>query len=268
MLEKDVILLKLGGSVITDKSSQNSFPQTDIIDQLGNEIHQVRSESDIRVILGHGAGSFGHPQAARYKTIEGVITKNSLIGASEVRLAVTKLNALVTERFFQVGEPAVSLSPAAFLVRERGSANIFPDPVVNFLKIGMLPIIHGDVISDTEQGFTIFSGEQVLNLLAERLPGFGLNPKLVIEVGETDGVYLSLDAKDTIQLIDRNNFDAIEGRLGRSAGIDVTGGMAHKVKEAFELAKKGIPTLLISAKPGNLKKALSGKKVVGTWIKY
>lgn len=268
MPEKDVILLKLGGSVITDKNSQNSLAQTEVIDQLAAEIHEAKFKTGVKIILGHGAGSFGHPPAAKYRTIEGVVNNSSLIGASEVRLVTTKLSAIVTDRLFQVGEPAISLSPAAFLVRERGSANIFPDSVINFLRIGMLPVIHGDVIPDTEQGFTIFSGEQVLNLLATRLPNFNLNPQLIIEVGETDGVYSNLAEKDTIPVIDRNNFDMVEEKIGGSTGVDVTGGMAHKVKEAFELAKQGVPTLLISSRPGNLKKALLGEEVVGTWIRY
>ncbi|QQG43044.1 MAG: isopentenyl phosphate kinase family protein [Candidatus Daviesbacteria bacterium] len=266
--DKDVILIKLGGSVVTVKDSSNPAPQLQNIDQLAKELHRARKKTGVKMILGHGAGSYGHPQAAKYHTMEGVVDENSLIGASEVRLSVVELNSIITKRLLSAGEPVVSLPPAALLTSADGSVvSIFPNPVVNFLKIGMLPVIFGDVISDEKKGFTIFSGEQVLNLLASNLAKFGLNPKFVIEVGETAGVYGDLSKKDTIPLINKDNFAEIEDKLGGSASTDVTGGMAHKVKEAYQLAQNGIPTLLISADEGNLYKAILGQSVIGTWIR-
>lgn len=265
---KDVILIKLGGSVITLKDSPDPAPQLQVIDQLAKELHQARKETGVKIILGHGAGSYGHPQAAKYRTMEGIVDENSLIGSAQVRLTVADLNSIVMKRLLLAEEPAVSLPPAALLTSVDGVvANIFPDPVINFLKTGMLPVIFGDVISDGKKGFTIFSGEQVLNLLAGSLSKFGLNPRLIIEVGETAGVYNDLSKKDTIPLINKDNFAEIEDKLGGSASTDVTGGMVHKVKEAYQLAQSGIATLLISSDEGNLYRAILGQEVIGTWIR-
>ena len=114
----------------------------------------------------------------------------------------------------------------------------------------------------TKIGWTIYSGEQILNILALNLSGF--KPKLIIEVGQTEGV-LDTNSK-TIPKITPGNFKSIEKMLSETTTADVTGGMKHKVQEALTLAQKGIPTLLISSKPGNPKNAILGKKTQGTWI--
>lgn len=266
---KEVILIKLGGSIITDKKGGEPVLNDLIVDQLCKEIHQAREETKAKIILGHGAGSFGHPPAAKYRTIEGLVGRNSLMGAAEVKLAMVEMSALMLKKLFQAGVPAIGLPPMAFLTgKDKTLDQLFPDVLVNLLRAGLMPVIHGDVVSDSKLGFTIFSGERILNLIALCLGEFGLKPQLVIEVGETDGVYYDLTAKNTIPLIDRTNFDNIEQSIGGSSGVDVTGGMGHKVREAYELAQRGIPTLLISARLNNLRKAILKEEVLGTWIKY
>lgn len=56
--------------------------------------------------------------------------------------------------------------------------------------------------------------------------------------------------------------------LAGSAGIDVTGGMLHKVERYLELTKAGIKSYIINGKIKNrLKKALLGREVRETVIK-
>lgn len=266
---KEVILIKLGGSIITDKKGGEPVLNGVTVDQLCQEIYQARETVNTKIILGHGAGSFGHPPAAQYRTIEGLVDDNSLMGATEVKLAMTEMSVQMIRKLFQAKVLAIALPPMAFLTsRNKILDRLFLDALVNLLQTGFVPVIHGDVVSDNKLGFTIFSGERILNLIAVRLGEFGLSPQLVIEVGETAGVYYDLEAEDTIPLIDRTNFNEIEEHLGGSSGVDVTGGMGHKVKEAYELAQKDIPTLLISAQSDNLRKAILGQEVLGTWIRY
>lgn len=266
---KKVILIKLGGSIITDKKGGEPVLNEVVVDQLCQEIYQAGKETKAKIILGHGAGSFGHPPAAKYRTIEGIVDENSLMGASEVKLVMSEMNALMVKKLFQAGVPAISLPPMAFLTsQDKTLDQLFLNALVNLLRSGLMPVIHGDVVSDSKLGFTIFSGERILNLIALRLKEFDLKPKLVIEVGETGGVYYDLKEKDTIPVIDRTNFNKIEQKIGGSSGVDVTGGMGHKVREAYKLAQRDIHTLLISAQLDNLRKAISGQEVLGTWIKY
>ncbi len=266
--QKELILIKLGGSVITDKTSGKEIVDKPRLNQLAEEIHVARTQTGIHILLAHGAGSFGHPPAQRYNTINGLTDVRSLLGMAEVREAMLRLNLAVIQSLVKAGEPAITIPPVSFVTsKEKVMDKLFTDSIVNLLNFGLVPVIHGDVITDSVIGSTIFSGEQILNRLALELQKFGYHPKMVIEVGTTDGVYNNMIDKKTIPQIDQNNFTDLVSGFGKSSGVDVTGGMAHKVEEALSLAETGIPSLLISGRKSNLEKALMGQPVRGTWIR-
>lgn len=262
---KEVVLVKLGGSVITKKGRKKQV-DADKIKQLATEIHSARQQTDCRVVLSHGGGSFGHPPAEKYQTIDGIREPDGHLGVAIVRQAMIELNELVIKYFVEAGEPAITFSPVSFLTTQNKTVkNLFLPPLINLLRSNLLPVMHGDVLTDETLGCTIFSGEQLLNLVALRLPEFDLRPKLVIEIGKTEGVY---DSKGgTIKLINRSNFEAVSKKISASSVTDVTGGMKHKVEEAYALARMGIPTFLTSAAKDNLREAILGKDVLGTWIR-
>jgi isopentenyl phosphate kinase len=62
----ELVLLKLGGSVITDKTRPFTA-RLDVIERLAAEIKNALTDrgDDLRLIIGHGAGSFGHEAAAK-----------------------------------------------------------------------------------------------------------------------------------------------------------------------------------------------------------
>ena len=66
-------IIKLGGSVITDKSKE-SFFKKEIMNNLSKEIKKANK----RCIIIHGAGSFGHILAKKYKLNNGFIHNNQL----------------------------------------------------------------------------------------------------------------------------------------------------------------------------------------------
>lgn len=107
---------------------------------------------------------------------------------------------------------------------------------------------------------------KILNYLALKLRLKSYLIEKIILAGITDGVY---DSKGkTIKKLTPEKFRKLKQDIGVSDGIDVTGGMIHKVGEAVKLAEKGIETLIINGRiPGNLEKAILGEKVGGTWIK-
>lgn len=256
---KNLILIKLGGSVITDKSSRKKANLA-VINQLAREIAVARKKTADLIVVAHGQGSFAHVPAKKYRTIEGNINKNSAYGASLVRQECLELNSIVLNSLLKAGLPAVTFEPAAFI-----SPTPLTSPITLALKNGLIPVVYGDVVMDQKTGWTIFSGEKVLNILALKLKDHGFKPTMIIEVGLTNGVY-DLEG-NTIAQINDSNYKSVESLLGKSHGTDVTGGMRHKVEEALAVAKDGIPTLLISAKFGNLRKAISGQKILGTLIK-
>ena len=129
----------------------------------------------------------------------------------------------------------------------------------------MLPILFGDMIFDTRKGCTIFSTEKVLGFLAEKLLKEGYQVEMMIHCGQTNGVY---DEKGrTIPKITDSNFQQIRKVLSGSSGIDVTGGMIHKVEESLQLARKGIKVWIIDGiEQGSLTSVIEGKNVLGTVI--
>ena len=93
----------------------------------------------------------------------------------------------------------------------------------------------------------------------------GYQIERMIHCGQTDGVY-DADGK-TIPEINSSNFESYKSSLGGSGGVDVTGGMMHKVEETLNLASKGIPGLIIDGiEKGRLSEAISGKEVLGTKV--
>ena len=86
-------ILKLGGSVITDKKKPLT-PNLQAIERLANEIAQAKVSS---LIVVHGGGSFGHYLAKQYNLTEGYGDTSQVFGFSETHRAMTKLNSLVME---------------------------------------------------------------------------------------------------------------------------------------------------------------------------
>ena len=77
-MTKEIIFLKLGGSLITDKDKAYT-PRLDKLTELALEIKTVLdSTPDLLLILGHGSGSFGHTAAKKYGTRDGVANHGAM----------------------------------------------------------------------------------------------------------------------------------------------------------------------------------------------
>ncbi len=263
---EDIILLKLGGSLITDKTKPFT-PRLDVIKRLAKEIHEARTRG-VKLIIGHGGGSFPHKPAKDYRTNEGMINKESCKGISLVQDAASRLNRIIVNSLIEAGENAISVQPSAALITEQGRIKEwYLESVKEMLKHNLLPVPYGDVALDTKQGCSIISTEEILNYLAKNL-----GSKKIILAGIVDGVFTSDPQKDSsaklIKEINTNNYQDIKKYLGGSAGIDVTGGMLHRVERIFELTKLGVEADIINGeKEGYLKRALLGERGLGTIIK-
>lgn len=260
-----LILIKLGGSVITDKSKP-FVARLGVIKRLIREIVQAKKVYKGKILIGHGGGSFPHTVAAKYKTQEGIVNKDSIKGFSLTADAAVKINRIVVEEFIKLGLPGVSFSPLSFIYSKDGKPLVVLTPqIIKALEIGLLPVVYGDVIMDETTGFCIYSGEKTLDLLASELSKYYKVDKIIM-VGDTDGVWDK--GGKTIVKITPQNFSGIKKSLSGSRATDVTGGMLHKVEESLNLARKeNISTVIINGKKkGNLMKAIVGKDVVSTTI--
>lgn len=249
----DTLFLKLGGSLITDKTKVERV-RHDVLLRLVDEIAQVRRENPaLRLVLGQGSGSFGHVAAAKHGTRQGVTNAAGWRGFTEVSDAAARLNRMVLTELLLAGIPAVSLSPSASVGCVDGRIqSIATYPVQAALAAGLVPVVYGDVAFDSVRGGTIVSTEEVMMALVEEI-----RPSWLLLAGETTGVFD--ESGLVIPAISRENYAEIEAALGGSRGTDVTGGMASKVQSMLALVYQ-FPKLSIrifsGLEPGNLAQTL------------
>lgn len=251
-----MIFLKLGGSLITDKSKPETA-RLEVIDRIAAEIAAFRrQEPDSRLLLGHGSGSFGHSAAVKYQTQLGADDHRDWVGFTEVWAAAQALNRLVIDRLRAAGLPALSLPPSASAVCRDGELDeLAVEPIRRTIEAGLLPIIYGDVAVDRKLGTTIVSTEQVLFFLAERL-----RPERLLLAGSEAAVYADYPARNQ-PLGSLSSADLQGISLLGADGADVTGGMADKVRRSLDLAEV-MPTLEVrifsGEEPGSIGAALNG----------
>jgi isopentenyl phosphate kinase len=263
-----LIFLKLGGSLITQKDKPFT-ENKEIIERLAQEIHEAKEEGFFKLIIGNGGGSYPHVPAKKYQTVKGVINEQSLRGIAEVQDAASKLNRIIVRALLDAGENAISIQPSSVcLTKNSRIIEFFLKPLKIFLEKDMMPVVYGDVGLDMEKGCTIISTEELFVFLAKKL-----KPEKIISTGMVEGVFTADPLKNPkaklIPRITSKNYPKIKKMLTGSAGIDVTGGMLHKVERYLELASMGINSYIINGTIKNrLKEALLGKEVRGTIIKY
>lgn len=270
MKKQELIFLKLGGSLITDKSLPHT-PRLDVLDRLAGEIAAALEGSPrgdppaASLLLGHGSGSFAHVPAKKYGTRQGVRTQEEWRGFVEVWKEAAGLNRLVIDSLQRAGLPALAFPPSAMILARSGAVETWnTDPIEKALAAGLLPVVYGDVIFDLDWGGTIFSTEELFVHLAQKL-----HPARLLIAGIEPGVWA--DFPTCTRLIPRitpANIEEITAQLGGSASTDVTGGMAAKVRTMLELVR-GIPGLQVrifsGLEPGNIEKAIFGEPI-GTEI--
>lgn len=261
---KKLILLKIGGGVITDKKVRYGL-KLEVLQQIAKEIAAgYRDLKETDLIVGNGAGSFAHFSAAEYRTMEGFVEERSRVGLGWVRYDAVKLNQIVLEELLKAGVPAFSMSPSSLMsVADSKVVGINLTSLSQALAKGIVPLVHGDTMIDAVTGCTVFSTERVFDEMAKELaPQY--SKIRVIHVSSEEGVRVDGSVYSEIT---SNNIEQVQYALLGSDGIDVTGGMMHKVKACLEIAKIGIESLIVSGMvPGRVNQAMMGNAVIGTRI--
>lgn len=258
-----ITLLKLGGSLITDKRHSRTY-LPDVMQRLAQEIRQALDvQPGLQLIIGHGSGSFGHDEARKHGTMAGVQTPKQWQGFAQVAAVAAALSQLVTETLLQANIPIFRIQPSASAITTDGMiTQMALAPIQRSLQAGLLPLVHGDVALDTMRGGTITSTETIFTFLTTNLP-----VSRIILLGKEDGVY---DQRGVvIPEITTDNFTAIRSALGGSDGTDVTGGMLTKVQDSLQLATNPpypIVQIANGLTPDLLRRTLLGEKVLGTII--
>jgi len=260
-MTKETVLLKLGGSLITDKDKPYT-PRLDKLNELALEIKSaLDSNPDLSLILGHGSGSFGHVAAKKHGTREGVQTPEQWQGFIEVRYQAAELNRYVMEALVKNNLPAMSFPPSSSMIsndRKVTHHNILT--IRKALDVKLLPVVYGDVAFDETRGGTILSTEDVFTFLVEQF-----SPTRILLAGIEAGVWEDFPARTKlVKQIRQSDYEKIRTGIGGSASTDVTGGMKAKVEEMLGLIQKneGLTAQIFAAEEkGALKRALQGENV-------
>jgi len=262
-LSVKLTVLKLGGSVVTRKEKPLT-PNLRTIKRLANEISKANVSP---LVLVHGGGSFGHPVAEKYGIKDGYRDSSQIMGFSKTHQAMTKLNKLIIDSLISHNIPAVEIQPSSCVVTKAGRIQSIEErPLKKMLEMGFVPVLYGDAVLDSETGFAILSGDQLVSSLAIKLGA----DHIVIGV-DVNGLYTA-DPKTNssarlIRHITLKELKNLEHKIEESKVTDVTGGMLGKIFELTSTVEHGIQTIIVNAtKPNRVYKALKGEKVVGTII--
>ncbi|WP_367175994.1 isopentenyl phosphate kinase [Haloarcula rubripromontorii] len=239
------VVLKLGGSVITDKDE----PETVDRAALSAAVSAV-AESPVGddIVVVHGGGSFGHHHAAEH----GVSTTagtHDVDGVRAIHGAMCRLNAAVVDALADAGVPAVPVHPFSAATRDAdGDLSLPTRQVETLLDEGFVPVLHGDLVAHAGAGATVLSGDELVVKLAPAVDAD--------RVGVCSTVSGVLDDDGTV--IDRiETFEAVAAALGESEATDVSGGMAGKVRALLSLSAPALvfgpdalPAFLAGESPG------------------
>ncbi|NJE42653.1 isopentenyl phosphate kinase [Thermococcus sp. GR6] len=228
-----MIIVKLGGSVISDKNVEKSFHE-DVVSQIASEIAQFYPKEDFVIV--HGGGSYGHPLAKEYNLREGIEPnpESKRIGFSKTHQAMLELNEKIIDLFLEKNLPAFSVSTSSVFITEGGSVAYGDVEVIKRLvELKFIPVLFGDVAVDLEKGIDILSGDQIITYLTKML-----KPRKVVFLMDVDGIYDGKPGEgNLIWELRVREIDSLIERLSGAAGTDVTGGIVNKLREAKEIAQ-------------------------------
>lgn len=255
-----MILIKLGGSVITDKSEYRRFNR-ECVSRLCREI----KGSGEKAIIVHGAGSFGHVLAKKYRLNDGYKDDSQIPAVAQVCYDVRELDSMIVKELNDAGLPAVSVPTGSCFTMRNRELIVKDDTVLKgFWEKGIIPVTFGDIVLDSELGFAVCSGDQLMERLTDMF-----RPSRVIFVSDVDGLF-DKDPKTNsdARLIESVNKDTLD-RISTDITVDdVTGGVRGKMESMLRLCSEGCDCILVNGTvEGRLLALLKGEEVPCTTAK-
>ncbi len=206
----------------------------------------------------HGGGSYGHSLVAECLKHFGKLTLECF---TRVSFYMNLLNTYVLEALLSSKVPAVGVSPK-IICKESEVVECDLTTVSQLLKVGLIPVLYGDVIIN-DNGFKVLSGDDIVWILAKKL-----NADAVIFLTDVDGIY-DRNPKffKNASLLTHTSLDEVLNRVEFWRVEDVTGGMLGKLRKAKEFGVKGLKIYVVNGlKQGNLYNALRENNVLGSVI--
>lgn len=261
--EKKLVFIKFGGSVITDKGKEEKA-DNDSIKSLAKQLSDVKTkDQNLSILVGTGAGSFGHIQVKKYKLEGGISTEKQKLGFALIEDSVSRLNQMVVAELLKSRISAVSMKPSSMFTTDSGSIKyFFLDALLGFINMGIIPVLYGDMVYDSQVGGAVLSTDRIFYELANIFSKQNIVIDRVVFCGSTKGV-LDRNGK-TIKKITVKNLSEYSDVFFDNKFVDVTGGMKKKVMTALWISKLGIPCRIIGR--DSLESCLLEDKFEGTII--
>ena len=242
-----MILIKLGGSIITNKEKPLSAKRK-IIDNLAKNLKKI----DESIIIVHGGGSYGHYWSVKYD-MHTKEKKYDLRGVAIVKNSMIELNKIVLDLLLKNKLNPYCLPPTDFMSGNKPILKKIQE-IKKIAESGLIPVTYGDALWFGQKKTYILSGDKIMTHLAKIL-----KPRLCIFVLNEDGLYSDLKSKKLIYELKNERPSISDNKM------DVTGGMTRKVEEASNISKIGVNVFFVNGnKPERIVKAIKNGKFEGT----
>jgi len=242
-----MILLKLGGSVITNKGRALSARRK-AIDSMVKSLKKIRDP----MIVVHGGGSYGHYWSVKYD-MHTKPSRYDLRGVSVVKNSMIELDRIILDSMLKNGLKPYPVPPAGFMNGDRPAAGKIRE-LEKIAGSGLIPVTYGDALWHGQKKSYILSGDRIMTHVAGVL-----RPRLTVFALNVDGVYSDLRSKKLIS--------EIRGEKVRVSDVrtDVTGGMGRKIEEAAKISNLGLRVFFANGnRPERIANAVSKNRFEGT----
>ena len=259
-------ILKLGGALLTDKSRPGSL-RVELLARIAREIRACMDAGLLdELILVHGVGAYGHLPVLQHRLHRGLQSPDQLLPFARTQRQVMGLRQAIVSALQEAGVPAVLMLPSSGMTAEHFRIRQqFLDPVAGFLRIGMTPVLGGDMLSDAAVGFSVYGGDAICVDLARHF-----SAKRLLFATDVDGVFTADPRRHpNARRIPQLSLSQMDEIMLSARALDVSGAMQGKLREidrAQEQIRAGMEVRLFSMKePGRLQAILSGEDL-GTKI--
>lgn len=258
-----MFVIKIGGSLLTEK---NGFcePDRGAIKKFASAIQILWPLLKGNLILIIGGGSYGNAIPIKYnlkKSTDQWIPENLMM----MTVSMFEWQTIVSKELQQTGVPCYPLQTSAFMISRDGKAEeTFIKPLRSLLNLGVLPILAGDLVFDSNKSFIIYSSDNIPELFIDQ---FEL--ERVVMLTDVPGVYVndSSGKKYWVKEVTRLNWQSVLEQSGESQKQDVTGGMKNKLTSLLRLAESGVEGLICLGDPDQLYSSVFDKHPAGTLIR-
>src|SRR3990167_297348 len=236
---KPLYIIKIGGSLLTDKSKTKSKFRKKIVSSVIKQIIEAKKQKNFNLILVHGAGAYPHFLTTKYKINDGFKGSKSAEGFVRIKSELFKLNNFLCDECIKAGLGVCTVQPSAVIFTENGKIRSFDTRLIDaLLLMEIVPILMGDDSIDSKKGISVLSGDTIVAYLAKKYK-----------------------ARKVIKVINKKNIKNILEDIKIHNIYDASGEMKGKLQAISKDLANYKVQIISGLKSGYLKKAILGARV-------